>query len=74
MTAQTTIPARTAGPLASIGNAAARIFTSIVEKSPNARSAREAQLLFALSDAELAAQGLSRDKILELTFGPRIAL
>lgn len=74
MTVHAVSPARSRGLLADIGQRVARIFTQMVENSTNARAAREAQRLWAMSDDELAAIGIPRDQILYRTFGPGIWL
>ena len=65
---------RSHGLLAGIGRGVARFFDRLLANSPNVHAAREAQRLWAMSDAELAAIGIPRDQILYRTLGPRIWL
>lgn len=71
MTAQP-ITTRTASPiralLAGAGTALSRLFDTLAGASAAARCAREAERLFALSDAELARRGLTRDQIIHHAF------
>jgi hypothetical protein len=60
--AVTTIHAHPA-PLARLGHALVRAAELIGSMSAAARCGREVERLMALSDAELAARGLSRDRI-----------
>lgn len=59
-------------PLAGIGSALASAIVFLGDNSRGARAAREAERLYAMSDAELAEIGLHRDQILYRAFGPMI--
>jgi hypothetical protein len=54
--------------LASIGSAIADFLITLAHRSPAARCAQEAERLFALSDAELARLGLTRDRVIQHAF------
>lgn len=70
-----TFAARPADGLFSrIGAAIVAIYFSLSERSYLAACAAEAEALFALSDAELAARGLDRKGILPHAFGGYLAL
>ncbi len=61
--------ARAARPLlAGLGDAIAGFIEAIARSSHAARCAEEAERLFALSDAELARRGLTRDRIIQHAF------
>ncbi len=70
MTAQTTAQAPVRPVLARLGATALRFMTAFASASHAARCAREAERLFALSDAELARRGMTRDQIIHRAFGP----
>jgi len=55
-------------PLATIGVAIGDFFLRIAHRSPAARCAQEAERLFALSDADLARLGLTRDRVIQHAF------
>jgi len=72
MNALTTKQSLFLAPLAGIGSAIAGAFVFLGDNSRGARAAREAERLYAMSDAELAEIGLHRDQILYRAFGPMI--
>ena len=74
MTTQATIHSPTIRPFAGIAAAFQYAFAFLERNSRGARGAREAERLFAMSDAELAELGISRDRILFHAFGPQICL
>ena len=53
---------------AGIGDAFVRAYVGLCKRSPAARCAQEAERLFALSDAELAKLGLTRDRVIHHAF------
>jgi hypothetical protein len=51
-----------------IGASVLDAFVALGRRSPAARCAEEAERLFALSDAELARKGLTRDRVIHHAF------
>jgi hypothetical protein len=70
MTTQTISPVRSAAAAlgAIFGAAAARIGAALDGAAAGARCARDAKRLLAMSDADLARRGLTRDRIAEHCF------
>jgi hypothetical protein len=54
--------------IAGIGDALVNAYVKLSRRSPAARCAEEAERLFALSDAELAKLGLTRDRVIHHAF------
>jgi hypothetical protein len=73
MTMQTATPDIT-GRFAGSGAAFIRAMQRLSSRSRIARCAAEAERLFALSDAELARRGLTRDRVLTHAFAPFLHL
>ena len=68
MTVQNTMIALREHPLDSLRRTAARIVNSLADASTVMACARHAEYLMDLSDAELAARGLTRDRIVHHAF------
>ncbi len=58
------------GFFASLGESLLALIEAVGSASHAGRCAREAERLFALSDAELARRGLTRDRVIPHAFGP----
>lgn len=64
---------RSPGSVARIAGALRHFGRIIADSSGAARSAREAERLFRLSDAELARMGLTRDRVIHHAFARYLA-
>lgn len=72
MTAHVTTPSLAQRSLAATGSTLRSIFDALARNSRGARSAREAERLFAMSDEELGRLGIDRRNIIYHAFGPHI--
>jgi hypothetical protein len=68
MAVQNAMTALRVRPLGSLRRTAARIVSSIANASTVMACARHAEYLMNLSDAELAARGLTRDRVVHHAF------
>ena len=68
MTVQNTIVALREHPLQSLRAAALRGLNAVADASTVMACARQAEYLMSLSDAELAARGLTRDRVVHHAF------
>lgn len=68
----TTAPARTV--LDTLSDLVARLGRALVDNSDAMRCKREADRLFAMSDAELATLGVTRDRVIHRAFQRYLAI
>lgn len=74
MTVQDTAASHSpSNPLSAIGTRLVRFLDRIAQNSDAMACSRKAQRLMALTDAELAARGLTRDRIVEHAFAYHMA-